>query len=146
MSITFPSGTSDIITQIRNAVGRLITFNRVISQSGCSACSIDPVTNVSTNSFCSECGGKYWIDVISGTNINAHVRWRSENQDKRYPGGYLYDGDCTAQIEYTDTNMTIIDETNIVVVDNRELSIKEINPKGVPELNRIIIVLEEEGR
>ena len=148
MTITFPSNTKETIDDIRDAIGRTITFNILVSQSGCPVvgCNLDPVTNTSTNSFCPTCGSKYWIDTITGSEVTAHVRWKSMDKDTRYPGGSLFEGECRAQIEYSAANITIINNTKTVEVDGKLMSIEKPIYKGVPELNRIVLILNEEEK
>lgn len=146
MTITFPSDTKDTIDAIRDAIGRDITFNINTGLVACtvSGCTLDPVTNVSTNSFCPTCGGEYWIATITGSVLTAHVRWASMDTEIRYPAGSVYNGDCRAQIEYSDANVTILDQTETVTVDDKLMSIDKIIYKGVPEINRIVLILNEE--
>jgi len=144
MAITFPSNTKDKIDDIRDAIGRTIIFNRLVSQSGCSTCSLDPVTNTSTDSFCLTCGGDYWITVVTGASVTAHVRWRSMDDAIRYAGGDIFEGECRAQLEYTTDNITIVNESETVQVDGKLMSIDRRIYKGVPELNRIVLILNEE--
>jgi len=148
MAITFPSDTKDKIDEIRDAIGREITFNQYITRSGCSAvgCSLDPVTNVSTNSFCQTCGGDYWINVYSGTPVTAHVRWKSMDKGISYSAGEIFEGECRAQIEYSASNITIINNSKTVQVDGKLMSIDRRIYKGVPTLNRIVLILNEEEK
>ena len=144
MAITFPSNTKDIIDDIRDAVGRTITFNVLVSQSGCSACSLDPVTNTSTDSFCTTCGSKYWINTYTDSEVTAHVRWKSMDKENRYTGGSVFEGDCRVQLEYSAANITIINNSETVEVDGKLMSIEKQAYKGIPELNRIVLILNEE--
>lgn len=144
MAITFPSGTKDTIDEIRSVIGRTITFNQQVTVTGCSVCGLDPVTGVSTNSFCSTCGGKYWIPVITGAPVTAHVRWKSMDKGVSYAAGEVFEGECRAQIEYSTDNVTIINASKTVQVDGKLMSIDKRIYKGVPELNRIVLILNEE--
>lgn len=144
MAITFPSGTKDIIDDIRDAIGRTITFNQYVTRSGCPDCTLDPVTNTSTNSFCTTCGGDYWINVYTGAEVTAHVRWKSMDDAVRWAAGDVFEGECKAQLEYTDANVTIVNASDTVEVDGKLMSIDRRIYKGVPELNRIVLILNEE--
>ena len=146
MTITFPNDTKEKIDDIRDAIGRTITFNTLVSQSGCpvDGCNLDPITNTSTNSFCPTCGSKYWIQVFTGADVMAHVRWKSMDADMRYTGGITWEGDCRAQIEYSTENITILDTSETVQVDGKLMSIEKKTYRGVPELNRIVLILNEE--
>ena len=146
MAITFPSDTKDTIDEIRDAIGRTIIFNQFVTTSGCPTpgCSLDPVTQTSTNSFCPTCGGVYWINVYTGASVTAHVRWKSMDDAIRYPGGDIFEGECRAQIEYSAANITIINNSDTVQVDEKLMGIERVIYKGVPELNRIVLILNEE--
>jgi len=148
MAITFPSNTKEKIDDIRDAIGRTITFNQYVIHSGCSAadCSLDPVTGVSTNSFCLSCGGDYWTDVYSGVEITAHVRWKSMDKGINYSAGEVFDGECRAQIEYTAANVIVVNASKTVDVDEKLMSIDKKIYKGVPDLNRIVLILNEEEK
>jgi len=65
----------EVIDAIRGAIGRDVTFNIVASSTGCPDCSLDPVTNTSTDSFCQTCDGKYWIPVYSGVVVSGHITY-----------------------------------------------------------------------
>lgn len=78
--------------------------------------------------------------------VLAHVNWGIGDIPKWETGGTYFDGDCTAQIEYTDANIAAIDSTEYVIVDDRELEIKSKYLRGVPELNRIILNLVERSK
>ena len=125
MTITFPSDTKDVIDDIRDVIGRTITFNKLVTQTGCNAvgCTLDPITNVSTNSFCLTCGGDYWTNIVSGTPITSHIRWKSMDDGIGYSAGEIFDGECRAQIEYTAANVTILDASETVQVDDKLMSI-----------------------
>lgn len=146
MTMSFPENTKDTIDSIRNAIGRTVTFKRITGQSGCSVsgCTLDPVTGASTNSFCPTCSGEYWIDQIERTPITAHVRWQKGQRAVAYPGGTVFEGDCRLQIEYSDTNATIVNESEKVIVDSKLMSIDETMMKGVPEVNRLVLIVNEE--
>ena len=148
MTITFPNNTKDKIDDIRDAIGRTIIFNSLAGQQACTAsgCSLDPVTNVSTNSFCPVCGGEYWVDVISGYPLTAHVRWNSMDKGVGYTAGEVFEGECRVQIEYTALNVTIVNTSETVEVDGKLMSIDRRIYKGVPTLNRIVLILNEEEK
>jgi len=57
MSITFPTGTSDIIEEIINADGRNVSFFIRESVSGCIDCGVNPITNEPLDPFCTTCSG-----------------------------------------------------------------------------------------
>jgi len=142
MTITFPSDTKDVIDSIRSAIGREVTFY-TYTLSGCSVCSLDPITNTSVDSFCTTCSGSYWIKTLVGTNVNAHITWGNSEQLNWVSAGQFINGDCRVQIEYTNTNLTLVNQSDYVEVDGRKFSINDRIYRGVPEINRILLDLKE---
>ena len=148
MTIVWSNDTSSIIDEIRNTIGRGITINIPVTGIACTNIldSLDPVTNLSTNQFCAVCGGKYWLNTISGVSVSAVIIWKGAEINNQYPGGYVVDGDCSVQIKYTVTSMDWIDRAISYIVDGRTLVKKSIALKGVKPINRIIITLDEKER
>jgi len=145
MDITWPSDTVTVIDKIRTAIGREVIFNILASSIACTICSLDPVTNTSTDSFCPVCSGVFWIPVYSGVPINAHINWGGVDQLNWATGGQYFEGDCTVQIKYTIANLDMIDKTTWITVDNKVMEIIKHIPRGVQPLNRIILDLREKG-
>jgi len=145
-NIIFPSNTREIINAIRGAIGRIVYFTYVASSASCTTCVLDPVTGTSTDSFCPECSGLYWIPIWSSMPISGHVTWGKHDVLKWESVGQYFDGDCRVQIEYTPENVVIVDntqKTGYVKVDGKELEIKSRIFRGVKELNRILVNLIE---
>lgn len=145
MHITFPSNTRDTIEEIINAIGRNITFF-TSTLSGCYNCSLDPVTNTSTDSFCPICSGVYWISTYSGYDIVAHVTWKYADKDKWETGGHVFLGDGIVKVMYSGPYMDVINETDYMLVDGKQVSIEKITLLGVPTLNRIILDFKERNK
>ena len=145
MTIYWPTDTKAIIDDIREAIGSEVTFYTV-TISGCSNCALDPISNESTNSFCPTCSGLYWIPVYSGVDILAHITWGQSDEMNWHSGGQIFDGDCRIQIEYTDANVTIVDTTDYVKVDGRKMDIRKTTPRGVKEINRLLLDLVERDK
>lgn len=144
--ITFPSNTKTTIDSIRTAIGRDITIYTTVSGVACSTCSLDPTTGLSTDPFCPECDGNYWISTVSGITVTAHVRWASSEQPLWTPGGIINEGDCKVTITYSDANLEYVQNSKYFVVDEKQMYMKNYTPKGVPDLNRIsVILLEDKG-
>jgi hypothetical protein len=145
MNIVFPSNTTEIINDIRNAVGRLADFYYVYSSQPCpsGACHLDPITNTSTNSWCTICSGNYWIPLYIKFPILAHVTWGGSDMASWQTGGMIFDGDCTLQIAYSGGIEDLVDKTRYVVVDNKTMEIKKMALRGFQGLNRVIITLIE---
>ena len=144
MEITFPEDTEETIDAIRDAIGRDINFVTA-TVSGCiaSGCTLDPITDTSTNSFCTTCSGQYWIPTYTQNTINAHVTWGGADILGWAVGGQYFDGDCRVQIKHTDANLNLVNNAEYVEVDNKILTIKSKTFKGVQNLNRIILDLIE---
>lgn len=143
--ITWPANTTEITDEIRSAIGRTVVFYSEI-KSDCPACSIDPITDTSTNSFCPTCSGIGYLITYSGTELIAHVTWGYSEQLGWVSGGTMDEGDCRVQIKYTIANQTVVDNTSYLVVDNRQLEIKKRTLRGVPAVNRILIDCIEKER
>ena len=145
MIATWPTNTTDITDQIRDAIGRNITIYTTISGIPCtfSGDSLNPVTNLSTNQYCPVCGGNYWLETISGVEVLAHIRTRQVDTPVFEVGGYLVDGDALVQFKHTVANMEYVNNSSYFVVDNREYIKKAIDLRGVPEINRILVTLQE---
>ena len=143
MEIVFPSDTKDVIDAIRGVIGREIVFHVVASATACTSCDLDPVTNTSTDSFCLECNGIYWIPTYSGVVISGHVAWGKSDQMRWEAGGQWFEGSCGAQVELTGDNLQTVNDTIYVTIDDKEMEIRKTMMRGVPELNRILIDLIE---
>jgi hypothetical protein len=145
MTIYWPDSTKTIIDDIREAIGRPVIFHTK-TVSGCSVCTLDPISNESTDPFCSVCSGLYWIPTYSGQSIDAHITWGHADEMRWHTGGQLFDGDCRVQIEYTDTNVTIVNTTDYVEVDDKKMDIRKTIPRGVKEINRLLLDLVERDK
>lgn len=146
MTITFPDNTKDIIDEIRGVIGRDITIFVTVSGIPCTAsgCSLDPITNLSTNPFCGVCHGNYWINTLSGWTCSGHIRWLSADQPLWTQGGKIEDGDCKVTIAFSNIALEHVKASKYFVVDNIELYLKHYRLKGAKEINRIQIMLIED--
>ncbi len=139
----FPSNTKDLIEEMIMMDGREVTFYTA-TYSGCSDCSLDPVSNTSVDSFCPTCSGEYWIPTYSGWDTIAHVTWGILDNKNWVTGGMLDDGTCTVKFIYSGWMQEIIDNAQYVVVDERVMDVQPgIILRGVPEINRVIVKLKE---
>lgn len=143
MNITFPSNTKEVIDSIRGAIGRDVTFIYPVGITGCWVCSLDPVNNTSTDSFCPTCSGNYWINIYQPVTVTGHITWKPMDQLGWETGGQMFLGDCVAQIEYTEQMREIADTSRIVIVDSKEMYVDRRIFRGVPEINRIVLELKE---
>jgi len=142
MDITFPNNTKDTIDKIRQVIGRNITI-LIPTFSGCSVCNLDPVTNLSTDSFCENCNGKYWIETFSGYITLAHINWGKTDVKAWFTGGQIFNGDCLIQIEYSPENLSAVELGKVYIVDGKKLRKENQIYRGVQSLNRILIELTE---
>lgn len=146
MIAPFPTTTRQQIFEMIEQDGRDITFYVVDSTIPCPTCSLDPITNTSTDSYCPTCSGVYWIDTLSGWTVNAHVFWgKSENKDWE-TGGVIDNGDCSVKFIYSGGYEDIVHSSQYVVVDSRNMNVDRIILRGVPEINRIIVLLKEKEK
>jgi len=143
MNITFPSNTKTVIDAIRGVLGRGVEFITTESGNPCPVCDLDPIANTSTDSFCETCSGMYWIPVYETYTISGHITWGQADILDWQSAGQLFDGECRVQVEYTDTNITILDKTEYLVVDNKKMEVKKRIERGVPTLNRVLLDLIE---
>lgn len=143
------SEVKDVLSGILTVVGRSFTIN--VKQTGipCPLCLaggyLDPVTNTSTNSFCSICYGAYYINNISAISMSGHVRWINSEIPRWQSGGIIPDGDCKITVAFTDEIRANIENADTFEVDNKILSLKSYTIKGAKSPNRIIITLKEES-
>lgn len=143
----FPNWTRDTIEEMIEKDGRLVTFYTVDTLSGCSLCSLDPISNTSTDSFCPQCSGEYWIPTYSGWDVTAHVTWGKMDNMAWETGGMINNGDCTVKYMYTASGEYMAHNAEYVVVDGRQMDIQPgIILRGIPEINRIIVLLKEKER
>jgi len=141
-TITFPEDTEATIDSIRDAIGRPTEWHTV-TLSGCSICELDPITNTSTDSFCSVCSGAYWLPSYTVNVISGHVTWGYSEQLGWVTGGQLAEGECRVQIKYTVANLDIIENAEKIFVDGKEMQMEKKTLRGVKNINRILIDLNE---
>lgn len=146
MIAPFPSNTRDVINDIINEDGRPVSFFVVDTVTACPACTLDPVSDTSTDSFCPTCSGMYWIYTYSGWEVVAHVTWGKSESRAWETGGMLDNGDCTVKFIYSGGYEDIVHSSQYVIVDGREMDVERIILRGVPEVNRIIVSLKEKER
>ena len=145
-TVVWPDNTKTVIDSIRGAIGRDVEFFVVASSIACAVCSLDAITEHSTDSFCPICSGIYWIPVYSGYTISGHVTWASTDFQNWYSGGYQFDGDVRVQIEFTVANLDIVDNAVYVHVDNKIMEIKNFILRGVQSIKRILIDMIEKEK
>jgi hypothetical protein len=147
VNIAFPSNTPSIISSIIDAIGREVTFYTP-TLSGCTAsgCSLDPITDTSTNSFCTVCSGSYWIKTFSGYTVKAHVTWKFADFNEWQTGGYVFAGDGIIKVMYSGGIETIIENADYAIVDDKEVNIEKITLLGVPSINRVICDFKEKEK
>jgi len=150
MSIFWPE--SQVITtvnEILSAIGREFTLYVKTSGTPCPQCLssgwYDPVTNSSTNSFCTICQGVYWLNIPSGIILTGHVKWNIGEIPYWNPGGIVPGGDCIITIPYSSGIENKVKNSLRFLVDNKDLTLKGYRLRGVKNPNRIIITLKMES-
>lgn len=142
----FPLDTRATISGIIDMIGRDILFYNVVSISGCYSCSLDVISNTSTDSYCPVCSGNYWIPTYSGTQVKAHITYGTVDDKSWTTGGLVDNGQIEVKFMHTQELEDLVNEAKFFVVDNRELDVKKITPRGAPQTNRIIVQLKEKER
>ncbi len=142
MNISFPSDTKDVIDAIRNAIGRAATLYTRI-EIVCPTCGIDPLSGQALNSFCPTCSGFGYTYTLSGTVLSGHVNYGKLDDFGWATGGQYPLGDATFQVEYTSSNLTLVDNAKYFEIDDKKFHALKKILRGVPTLNRIILILEE---
>lgn len=143
-TIIWPNNTAEVINNIRSAIGRTVYFYILESSEPCSLCDLDPITNTSTNSFCPVCSGEFWIRTYTSIPVSGHITWGGLDQMDWSKGGQIYTGDARLQIEYTETNLNLVNNVKWLIVDGKKMSIEKVIYRGVPVINRILLDLKEE--
>jgi hypothetical protein len=146
MVIPFPTNTRTQIEAIINEDGRPVTFYVVESVEACDVCSLGPISETSTDSFCPSCSGEYWLPTYSGWAVTAHVTWGKHDEKAWETGGMIDNGECSVKFMHTSSAEEIVHSSQYVIVDDRTMDISKIILRGVPEVNRIIVVLKERER
>jgi hypothetical protein len=147
MGITWPNNTKAIIDSIRQAIGRPVIFNTIVLNTcTASGCSLNPITGDSTNPFCTVCSGEYYFETYSGVSISGHITHYPQDKLQWYPGGQQFDGDVRIQIEYTESNLAVIANTDHLIADGKVFEIKKDTPRGFQPLNRLILACIERDK
>ena len=143
MTIVWPGPETKLITDaIRGAVGRLVTVVVPAVTAACTVCSLDPVTGLSTDSFCPVCSGSYWITAYSNYTMSGHITWYPMDSLDWRTGGQIFNGDVRVQVAYTPENLAAIAIAEYYIVDGIYCDFKEQAYRGFP-LNRVILSLIE---
>lgn len=145
-TIVFPSDTKDIIDAIRDTIGREIEIHYTTSGAVCTTCDIDSVTGRSMNPFCPTCDGRGYLEVPLVYSAQAHVRWTNVGDKYKSPAGEIDTGNCVVTVEYVDGLPIIIDSSDYFLVDDVRLYFMEYDLRGVQEINRIVVNLQQDPR
>jgi len=146
MNITFPSDTKEIIDKIRTVIGRNVDIHYTTSGEVCTTCDVDPITGRSFNPFCPVCSGLGYIENYLTYSGLAHVRWTNVGDSYNSPSGDIDTGNCVVTMEYVETLPAIIDTSDYFLVDDIKLYYIEYDLRGVQEINRIAIKLQQSPR
>lgn len=142
----WPSNTVQIKAEIISGIGRPVEFWTVYSSYACSGCTLDPVTNTSTDSFCEICSGNYWIPLYSGDTLRAHVTWKYADQQQYLTGGDVMLGDCQVKVILESGIDSLVSNAEYVIVDDRKMNIDRITYRGAVTPDRVILDLKEEEK
>lgn len=142
----FPLNTRQFIQEMIDQIGRPVEFYNIVTVSGCPDCDYDPVAETSTDSFCPTCSGEYWIATYSGLQLDAHISYGEIDNKAWMTGGIIDNGIITAKVMHSGWIEEYINETEYVTIEDREYDIVNVDIRGVPEVNRIIIKLKEKER
>jgi hypothetical protein len=138
----FSFDSTEITNKIREGVGRLVTFYKEY-KTDCPTCELDPVHQTSLDSYCVTCSGRGFLISYSGVSMKAVITNKPMDTQQRYTGGYTFDGDCLIQVEYSPTNLEVVDGATFIEVDATNYTVKNKILRGVPELNRILVNLKQ---
>jgi len=149
MNIFWPENeVRSTVSGIITTIGRPFTVFIKTAGTPCPNClgsgSYDPVTNSSVNSFCGLCEGEYWLNIPSGIVLTGHVKWNVEEIPRWTQGGISPDGNCVITILYNPAVENHIKNSDYFSVDNKILTLKGYKTRGVPNINRIIVTLQEQ--
>lgn len=145
-TITWPSAQITSIEEaIRSAIADTVTINFKVTGSGCYNCSLDPITNTSTNPYCDICFGTYWINTSSGYTTKGHVRWTRGEIPAQFPGGKLPEGDCLVTFTLASGLQYIVENSDSFIINSKKLTLKSYTLKGKPQPNRLKVTLTQEG-
>lgn len=139
----WPSNTREQIEEIIGKIGRNVEFYYIYSSMGCPVCTLDPVTDTSTDSFCPTCSGEYWIHIFSGASMSGHITWKFEYENDFSSGGKYLIGDARVKVIHTSEREQIIKNSDYVVVDNKIMDIEKVTLLGAQDVNRIVVDLKE---
>ena len=149
MQLTWPSNQQrdNFLLATLETTGRNVDLVYVESLSGCSACTLDPITNTSTNSFCVVCSGNYWIEHTMVSGVLSHITWKYLDKLDWVPGGQFLNGDCQIKFPIFLSGIeTVVDNLKSAIVDGRDMEPVKVDKRGSPEINRILITLQERGK
>lgn len=142
-TIVWPE-TTEQIDAIRTAIGRQIYIYVTVTGVACTICSLDPVTNLSTNPFCPQCNGSYWTATLSAYPTLAHITHLDTDQPNWTVGGTIFQGGTRIQVKYTTETLSAVDNASYYLVDGKKFIEKNRALRGVPDINRIVVTLKEQ--
>lgn len=146
MLVTLPGFPQELarqqIEEIIHMIGRDVDFYYAYSTSACPDCSLDPITDTSTNSYCQTCSGVFWIPIYSGVTMSAHVTWKYDFENEFTTGGRTLIGDAQVKVMHSNEREQLIKDTEYLVVDGKTMDLEKTTLLGTPP-NRIICDLKE---
>ena len=142
MNITFPTNTKEVIDTIRGVIGEDVLINIYGIPTTCSACFLDPTTNLSADPLCPVCSGFYYIVALEPESISGHVRWHPYDEAIYTPGGIVNEGDCVVTIPYDLETLEKVKAAESFTVGGFRLLLYKYVLRGKP-INRIRLILKE---
>ena len=146
MNILFPSNTKAIIDKIRNVIGREIELIYLLESGVCGECDLDSVTGKSYDPFCRACSGTGVLTSVEVLPVSGHILWGRVDTTYNSPAGRIFTGDCKVTISYSDDVLTLLDSVEYFLVDDKKLYLKDFDLRGVKEINRIALNLQQDPR
>lgn len=138
------------IDLVRGWIGRNIDVFTPI-RSACTLCTpsgfYDPLNDTTFYNACPVCQGNYYLNTSKKTTVLARVHWTGNEAITATPGGKYFVGNAWAIVDpsYRALMESAQSEGGRVVVDGNDMQITKINPWGVPEQNRLRIILVNMG-
>lgn len=146
MNILFPSNTKEITDNIRQVIGREIEIVYTVSSGVCTTCDLDSVTGKSYDPFCPVCSGTGVLFSVESLSVLGHILWGRVDPTYNSPAGRIFTGDCKVTISYDSAILTLLDSVDYFLVDDKKLYLKDYDLRGVKEINRIALNLQQDPR
>lgn len=138
------------IDSVRGFIGRDVDIYTPI-RTNCPRCTAsgyyDSLNDTTFDTICPICLGDFYVNSETRTTVLARVHWTGDEIVTATPGGKYFIGDGWIIVDpsYLSLMQQAQTEGGRVVVDGQEMQITKLNPWGVPEVNRLRVVLKSTG-